>query len=340
VESAPGRTDDLTILAVISGMPGTSSLDLRLGADYAFARKDKISLHEPTVVATISVLRVEEKTISLTVESKPNGPQKGWALEQKIAKPARGTVASVTAKGGDEYEVDITVAIDQKFETGLITFVEPGEVEIVNVALVHKGGDKVPVGVDGRALKDLLVYKETISSVDFQGIDFASPLFYDPARHLISVHGDPLRRALPIEGSKRNVSEVSLSGIGGGTVFTLDKITFGLEVCLDHGTARLFNYYNRRVAKSGDPKVQVQLIPSCGMSIRNPCTVANGLIFNVDAWHHAAQQNSVAITKLSEVEISPAPADADKYFVVAGKPKAGTLAVYEPKDVPPAEKVP
>jgi hypothetical protein len=66
-------------------------------------------------------------------------------------------------------------------------------------------------------------------------------------------------------------------------VFTIDDITFGLEVCLDHGYSRLGDFYDKGVAK-GDPKVQILLIPSWGMSIGRGkvACVPNGVVFNVD----------------------------------------------------------
>src|SRR6185369_6324461 len=78
------------------------------------------------------------------------------------------------------------------------------------------------------------------------------------------------------------------SGIGGGSVFTMDGITFGLEVCLDHMENRLAEFYKVGVAAVGDPKVQIQLIPSWGMLIGKGelvCVedaVKPGLTFNVD----------------------------------------------------------
>jgi hypothetical protein len=67
----------------------------------------------------------------------------------------------------------------------------------------------------------------------------------------------------------------------GGSVFNLDGITFGLEICLDHhirwqtlqaGNGRLENAAN----------IQIQLIPSAGMTIGKLRTVTNGIVFNVD----------------------------------------------------------
>ena len=89
------------------------------------------------------------------------------------------------------------------------------------------------------------------------------------------------------------VSEINLSGYGGGSVVTMDGITFGVEVCRDHLVKRLHNFYFgdpsanppvSRAAANRDPRAQVQLIPSWGAWIdrKSICCVDNGLIFNVD----------------------------------------------------------
>jgi hypothetical protein len=79
---------------------------------------------------------------------------------------------------------------------------------------------------------------------------------------------------------KVNTSEQNLSGIGGGSIFTIDNITFGLEVCLDHYKRRLADY----TPQKGEPLPQIQLIPSEGANIvKNSIAVeAGGIIFNVD----------------------------------------------------------
>jgi len=57
----------------------------------------------------------------------------------------------------------------------------------------------------------------------------------------------------------------------------MDGISFGLEVCRDH--------YLKRLAHSEESgKVQIQLVPSAGMSIEESSVacVRDGLVFNVD----------------------------------------------------------
>lgn len=65
----------------------------------------------------------------------------------------------------------------------------------------------------------------------------------------------------------------------GGSIFTVDGITFGLEVCLDHAATRASSDTGRLDHAAN---VQVQLIPSAGMSIGSVSTVKGGIVFNVD----------------------------------------------------------
>ena len=55
----------------------------------------------------------------------------------------------------------------------------------------------------------------------------------------------------------RTISERSASGLGGGSLFNMDGLSYRLEVCLDHRNKRLLN----------NAPVRVQLVPSCGRSI-------------------------------------------------------------------------
>ncbi len=65
----------------------------------------------------------------------------------------------------------------------------------------------------------------------------------------------------------------------GGSIFTVDGITFGLEVCLDHA-ATTDDANSGRLDHAGN--IQIQLVPSAGMGITHFQTVAGGFVFNVD----------------------------------------------------------
>ena len=65
-------------------------------------------------------------------------------------------------------------------------------------------------------------------------------------------------------------------------IFTVDGITFALEICLDHRRARLRTV--REKNESSRIPVDVHLVVSCGMQIQSPAVVAKtgGLVFNCD----------------------------------------------------------
>ena len=173
-----------------------------------------------------------------------------------------------------------------------------GQTEIFNVVFVQKGGPGTPMNPDGScALKDLLIYKEFISSVDFESVDYGQQDFYRKHRHVTKLSGES-NRTLPTQGSadvlgeNPNVvgqarvdskgtptavitSEKTTSGLGGGSLFTVDGVEFGVDVCLDHAQSRL--------RKTGE-KVHIHLIPSCGMNIidANIAIKPKGFVFNVD----------------------------------------------------------
>jgi hypothetical protein len=170
---------------------------------------------------------------------------------------------------------------------------------VINVALVQKGWPTPHMGDGG--LRRVAIYKENVSPIDFTNTatDWHKA---DGSERKITIHGTPSRPVLPTQGavdlgggrpnSERPLgstvgSEINANGAGGGVVFTMDDITFGLEVCLDHAENRLAKFYatSSTTKRAGDPKVQVHLIPSYGMTIAGGeicCPSPKGVVFNVD----------------------------------------------------------
>jgi len=74
--------------------------------------------------------------------------------------------------------------------------------------------------------------------------------------------------------------EKTKSGLGGQGIFTIDGVTFGLEVCLDHDKHRL----RASPPAVGDNYVQIHLITSASSDIDDEgvACMQGGLIFNVD----------------------------------------------------------
>jgi len=243
-----------------------------------------------------------ETNVTVAVwERIPNGTAFPWKIYQGTAS-AEVTKVTRATKG--------TVTVDFKVTSGAfavdkVVLEEPLAAELINVALIQKGGSDLE---NRGGLREAIVYKEFASHIDF--VNEKPDEWYDVSgKHRKILLEDERQVMLPTEGavdilsrhrqasnrgdSGIKVSEINVSGYGGGSVLTIDGITFGVEVCRDHLLKRLHLFYfgnpvanppvARTVAKS-DPRVQVQLIPSWGAWIdRNSiCCVEDGLIFNVD----------------------------------------------------------
>jgi hypothetical protein len=210
-----------------------------------------------------------------------------------VVTVASGLAGAVTAERlcgtsctTEEYAIEVSAGA---WAPGNCDLVEPVATEVFNVVLVQKGGDDDGIG----NMRELLVYKEYVSPIDFMGP------YESNGWHMASglgrvgaIHGDLTRAILPTAGSRdllaalpNSGNEVNRSGLGGGSVFTVDGITFGLEVCLDHARNKLYDFYHGATPPPpGTPRVQIHLIPSWGMSIEegNRCGVTGARIFNVD----------------------------------------------------------
>lgn len=188
-----------------------------------------------------------------------------------------------------EYELHLASG-SPTLNQGPVDLEEPPTTEIFNVAFVQRGGPS-PGGQ-----RDLLVYKDYLSAIDFFGRqhkDVLNHFYNSDGEHVADIHGTE-RFLMPMMGSvdgfsvdrnsiaKNAISEQNDSGLGGGSLFTMAGVNFGLEVCLDHRMGRLWTYGQN--STTGDCVPQIHLIPSWGMSIgEGPVyAVTDGLAFNVD----------------------------------------------------------
>jgi hypothetical protein len=179
----------------------------------------------------------------------------------------------VGAKGTDDADYDDWLFI---FGTVASAFEQEqgGTAEIYNTALIQKGSDTHQV------------VKESISTIDYKP---------SGGKVKLSVGKPALDKNLTVKeprGAARSViqSRFEDERMGGG-IFTIDGITFGLEICLDHEasagsdrqwTATGVNPKLGRLAPYGD-LIQVLLIPSFGMKIgTNLYCMDEGIVFNVD----------------------------------------------------------
>jgi hypothetical protein len=259
-----------------------------------------------TIVQSVSGTDKSVTELLKTIDLKSSAR---WTLTQQNLKS---DIVSV-----DKTKIVMAPRVD--FQAGAAKLVEPvvPSSEIFNVALVRKGGPDFKSNDKNPPLRQVIIYKEYIAQVDFIKKGHASWDKEDGRK--INLHGDDNRVVVPVDGSrdllgkvnKDGVSEVNKSGIGGGSVFTIDDVTYGLEVCLDHDKRRLDNYYKGNKAKKGEPKVQVHLISSGGMDIGTPCCVDDGLVFNVDHEHVRLKNKggTVAVKQVTLAAIAKAPND-------------------------------
>lgn len=196
---------------------------------------------------------------------------------------------------------------DKKFKDWLFVFGtaigylkhDDGSYEIFNVALIQKGGY-----ADATKDNSVIVYKEYISHIDFLRL-FSTGMnckycggfneFNWNVNHArIGVVGENsnTQQLTPVSGSRDVNSqhinpvgtgkELSQSGLGGQGIFTIDNVTFGLEICLDHLNGRLHD----SPPATGQYIPQIHLITSAGAKIieKNVITTKGGLVFNVDGY--------------------------------------------------------
>lgn len=127
-----------------------------------------------------------------------------------------------------------------------------------------------------------------------------------------------ITNALPAPGSRDVFGDPSKfqDERMGGSIFTIDGIRFGLEICLDH--------INHRLQPGSG--IQIQLVPSAGADIGDQAKLAcvdGGIVFNVDGGG-AAGKCDEAINTIGfprpGLTTSPLP--------------PGAISVYEPQPIP------
>jgi hypothetical protein len=291
-------TDQITNCDLVSESPTKNEFWLTLKSKSAFIAGEVVLL-EP--MARIVRGTVKGSVYSFEVKSRicsRIGQSPDWKIKQGSLQAA---ISRCTPKGDDVYLLE--VISKGNWGKGPVALIEPVATEVLNTALVQKGW---PAPSPCKGLRAAIIYKEYVSHIDFIRDKTKYP-GWDLKDRRITIDDKEERGVLPTAGSRDvggaepNVpgegstwtdkdgikhtvgSEINKSGIGGGSVFTIDDITFGLEVCLDHGEDKLYNFYDGEAA-GGDPMVQIHLIPSWGMKIGEGkiCCVDDGLIFNVD----------------------------------------------------------
>lgn len=208
-------------------------------------------------------------------------------------------------------------------------------VQICNFALVQQGGVAAQ-GPDGARA----IVKQLKSGVDFIAAN-ASP------GGLLVGEVEYQQAAMPGPGSERQ--QASYDGAG---IYDLVGLTWATEICRDHLLGRL--QYSPQLP--GESKVQIQLVPSCGADIEQAGIIAEigGYVFNVDGWrdnqaHARLVQVAAPLRQLPRVK--NVPVTVAEVTVPVSPPRtiqvdelyasgAGSIWIYAPVPVPPAETVP
>lgn len=174
-----------------------------------------------------------------------------------------------------------------------------------NVAILQRGG----FGGDAEMGSSFcrLIQKQHASAVDFlqdtaldaraaadaQNLQKRGPIGGGAAGGLLQVLKNAQRRAdsepvvdVQVEGSDHGGTTASAES----SVVRMFGLTLGLEVCLDHGRARLRKELEHRPELG---PLEVQLVPSCGMTLR-PSSVAvqpGGLVFHCDGLQDGGREH-------------------------------------------------
>jgi hypothetical protein len=246
-----------------------------------------------------------------------------WRVKLSGRTSCEKVVQGVAKVDADVYQITLPAAVSVDKDDPCVLH-EPLAAEILNYALIQRGGPDAVAG-----LREGLVYKEKISHIDFlRNTAYAWAM---PGQRNVYL-GDKDVIALPSEGAdetlgrkKNPVSgEVTSTGLGGGSIFTMDGITIGLEVCLDHLEGRMSKYFTAPPA--GAAKVQVQLIPSWGAWIKpkSLCGMKGALVFNVDGPEGSDactidDANASADDKLPSTKATRLPAPASHPVPQPGK---------------------
>lgn len=150
------------------------------------------------------------------------------------------------------------------------TDIDPSKpVEVYNYSLVQKGGFG--------DIKDAPSHAHAVLKEHKSGIDFIKS-------NKITGDGFTLERVNHLAPSNKTPSEVQVHSYDGLSLFKMEGLSFGLEVCLDHLVGRLKKSQTAATPKAPFPAIDIQRIPSCGAHIDAQYIVARkgGYVFNSD----------------------------------------------------------
>lgn len=192
------------------------------------------------------------------------GPAGAYSLSQVLGKPdSAGSLEAQLASLvlGDKWKNWLCV-----FGT-VIGYTRKGDSkEVYNVSLIQDGGH---LSLKRAALHASAVIKQYKSGIDFLSQPNYGGLADGDVRHVL--------QPIDVLEVKNDPDSLEVDDDG---IFAIDGITFGLEICLDHAMKKLSNTQ----LKSGDNRMQIQLVPSGGMTVQPEaiCVQPGGLVFHCD----------------------------------------------------------
>lgn len=197
--------------------------------------------------------------------------------------------------------------------------------DVYNFALVQTGGIPDPEHDIAADVGARIVMKKFKSHIDFikqkdgpPNAPLTGPVLYDEAvRHLTPY--DPGWSLTDLELASVVGGEQQLSDEDGGAIFVCQGVTFGMEICLDHNRARLW-----QAQLPGQRMVQVQLVPSGGSYIDDANKVSpGGMVFACDGlgWGTGIRPNALGMATGANVDPDPQGPDAQ-----------AAVALFQPLD--------
>jgi hypothetical protein len=212
---------------------------------------------------------------------------KDWlfVLGTAIAVTKLSTTVCTVCHGAVQFQADPTrpgmtkpVCTANNAHVGSKEAVEGAMVD--NVAIVMKEGTTYTVT------------KELVAELDFVK-DKSTDI-----KDVVTLRDEQLAVFFSSRGEAGNVPPKFQNERMGGSIFTVDGITFGLEICLDHIATPSSDTKGRL---DNAANIQIQLIPSAGMSIGTLSTVSGGIVFNVDGLTPHVQVNAGGV-KASKID--------------------------------------
>lgn len=158
-----------------------------------------------------------------------------------------------------------------------------------------------------------------------------APFHFVQKHYVSSIDGPPMSRGLFVKGGpyEAALAKLKKSGLDDDKArfFTMDNISFGLEVCLDHAMGVLKGTCDKSFIKH---RPDIHLVISCGMTLHDDKVTArsNGYAMICDGIQPLAGIKKVVVAGQSLGPYEPADAAVDIPKPLQVTPDVGATAVY------------